>query len=523
MKKLLYSLLAVSLCAAGCKKWLGDNEDPANPQVAAGGLLLPPIYANMALAIEYDGRYIGKYVQNFCQVSTADTWDRQGYSWATDVFHQMWRNHYYGIGNNIDLIIQDGEKNQKWDFIGAAKAIRAWSWQSTTDTYGEIIVKQAWQEGRYYFDYDSQSVAYEEASKLAKEAIDYLNRVDGKVPVSTLGNTDAVYSGDRIKWKRFAFGVLARNAQHLSKKTGVYNADEVIKYVDSSFTSNADDFMVPFGGNNTVDGNFWGPQRGNMTNFSQTTFIVGLMNGTVFNSVPDPRIRLMLGASKDSVYRGVIPTKGDPNRTFTSLTDPRNRLRIPNPWGDSLYVNPGAGKANGKYLFRDDAKFPIMTYAELQFIKAEAAFIKGDKVTALAALKKAVAAHIDFVNNNVHSNLTKITTAQRDAFVNSAAIPQNANNLTMKDILCQKYIALWGWGFVETWCDLRRNDYDTANIYKGFVILTPTEMFGENNGKVAQRVRPSYNAEVLFNKEALTKIGAFEQDYHTRPMWFSRP
>ena len=54
----------------------------------------------------------------------------------------------------------------------------------------------------------------------------------------------------------------------------------------------------------------------------------------------------------------------------------------------------------GRYIFRDKAKFPIMTYAEIQFIKAEAAFIKGDKAMALAAYKKGIEASIDFVNAN---------------------------------------------------------------------------------------------------------------------------
>ena len=45
--------------------------------------------------------------------------------------------------NNIDLIIKEGIENNRWDYIGAAKAIRAWSLQSTTDYHGEMILKQS--------------------------------------------------------------------------------------------------------------------------------------------------------------------------------------------------------------------------------------------------------------------------------------------------------------------------------------------------------------------------------------------
>jgi hypothetical protein len=94
--------------------------------------------------------------------------------------------------------------------------------------------------------------------------------------------------------------------------------------------------------------------------------------------------------------------------------------------------------------------------------------------------------------------------------------------LTLSMIMQQKYIAQWGWGFIETWSDLRRFDYSNT-MYPGFVVPDATILFADNAGKLAYRVRPRYNSEYIWNIEALTAIGGFQQDFHTKKMWFHQP
>ena len=48
----------------------------------------------------------------------------------------------------------------------------------------------------------------------------------------------------------------------------------------------------------------------------------------------------------------------------------------------------------GRYLFDDKAKVPLMTYSQLQFIKAEAAYKMGDLTTALQAYTNGISFHI---------------------------------------------------------------------------------------------------------------------------------
>jgi hypothetical protein len=230
-------------------------------------------------------------------------------------------------------------------------------------------------------------------------------------------------------------------------------------------------------------------------------------------------------------YRSIIPGSGDPNNS--ALSGPAFRQRVSTPYGDSAINNPAISNflaTEGKYLFQNKARFPIMTYHELQFIKAEAALRKGDASMALTSYKGGIDAHFDFVNffnTTASPTISPITTAQKNAYLTSAAVKQTGNDLTLTDIMLQKYIGDFGWNLIESWSDIRRYHYfDTdpktgVQIYRNFEI----PLFSANNQgpKPAYRFRPTNFSEFDWNLEELRKIGALNIDYHTYEMWFSQP
>lgn len=483
-----------------CNDYLDINFDPSNPQVAEGFALLPPMFAEMTRGETFDTRYVGQYIQNWNWIAANNVWDQHGYVGGSDAAGEKWRQHYWAIGRNVDLMIEQATLKSQWDYVGVGKAIRAWSWQSSTDVYGEMILTQVFEPNRYVFDYDTQDKIYAEVERLALDAINDLKRTDGGVSQAGLARGDLVYAGNRDKWIRFAYGVLARNAHHISNKS-TYNPDKVIEYCDLSLQSNADNFNVPHLGTSTADGNFFGPTRNNLRSYRQSAYILSLLDGAIFNGVVDPRLPKMLSPSPDSIYRGVVPNVGDPTNTTN------NPARIPLLWGVSPTVTVAA-QIPGKYIFTDKAPHPVLTYSEVQFMKAEAAFIKGDKPMAYQAFRNGITAHMDFAG---------VAAADRDAYLASAAVPQDANALTLSDIMLQKYISLWVHGALETWVDMRRYRYSNA-VYTGFTL--PPALFPANSGKPAYRLRPRYNSEYVWNLDALNRIGATEDDFHTLELWF---
>lgn len=493
--KIFISIMTVMLLiTSGCTDYLDINEDPSNPQVAEGYVILPPVFGQMVRASAWDSRYIGQYVQYWTWSAAGNVWDLQGYAAGSDACGEYWRSHYWSIGTNINLIIEDGIKNNRPDYIGAAKAIRAWSWQGTTDMHGEMILKQAWEPNRYVFDYDSQEEVYKEVVKLCNEALAEFDKTDYN---KSLSRGDLIYKGDIDKWKRFVYGILARNAINLSNKSS-FNADKVIEFADKAMSSNADNFNVPHNGTGSTDANFYGPLRNNMGSWRQSSYIIGLLNGTLPDTIVDPRRNIMFAACPDGVFRGVAPGSGDPNNVANNVR------RIPNLWG-ALGVVP----TTGKWIFDNKTPHTLMSYHEMQFIKAEAAFKKNDLTTAYNAFRNGVTASLDFIG---------VTAADKTKYLASKAVPQNAQALTLSHIMMQKYIALYAMNSLETWNDMRRYNYST-DVYQGFSF--PSTLFADNNRLPAQRVRPRFNSEYVWNRNALAKIGADLPTYHTKPVWFT--
>jgi hypothetical protein len=517
MKTLKYSFFIAILAfiGFGCNDYLDVNVNPNVPQEAPAHAFLPAMIQNIARGVQFDARFIGKYTQNFVDATAANVWDAHGYAAGSDAGGEIWRQHYWAVGRNVDLMIADARSRDLPFYIGIGYALRAWGWQSVADCNGEGILKQAWDANRNTFDFDAQEDIYKESIRLADSAIYYLDLKGSSDP--NFVAADQFFGGDLAKWKKFAFGIKARTLHRMTNKAS-YDATAVIAACDASMASNADNATVPFLGNTTDDANFFGTLRNNMTAFRISSFAAGLLNGAnpATLGAQDPRLRFMMpqASATDTTVKGGEPVLG--------------ASTILNLWGYTN--NPSASNVRGRYLFVDAARFPIMTYSEIQFIKSEAALRKGDKPLALTAFRNAVGAHVDFANTYVGisgSNTTiAITAAQKTALLaDTRLVPAVADSLSMTRIMLQKYVALWGWGYIETWNDMRRfhylDLYGGQPVYAGFKI--PTGLLSANAGKLAYRLRPRYNSEYVWNRAALDKIGGNNADYHTYEMWNTKP
>ena len=509
------------LTATGCKDFLDVNTNPNGPQTVSANLYLSPMLHWMATSPQVDARYVGRYTQEWTIPGTSlGTWDRMGYDPSSDNGAQQWRDVYWTLGQNLVDMTNKARVEERWDLLGVAYILKAWGWQVTTDLHGEIIVREAIDQTKFIFNYDTQELAYQTIQALLDTAIVNLQRTDGAVDATYLARTDKVYGGDRTKWLKLAYGMLALNLNHYSNKSS-YKPADVIAAVDKSFASNADDPLLTYPGTQNDDINFFGRTRGNLPAYRPTQFVVNLLNGTQTGGVVDPRLSRMISPARDGVFRGLdINVVG-----FGALTTTQQ----PNNFYG--YAGTGGLQLPGRYLFDDKAKMPIMTYAQLQFIKAEAAFRSADPATALAAYRNGISAHIDFVNaRNLDNNQTptQITAAEKSTFLASPNIvPVSPAGMNLSRIMTQKYIAQFGWGHNEMWMDMRRYHYTDIDpltggqVYPGFA--APTNLYPDNGGKIVQRIRPRFNSEYVWNRASLETIGGLAVDYHTKPLWITLP
>ncbi|WP_460556645.1 SusD/RagB family nutrient-binding outer membrane lipoprotein [Ferruginibacter profundus] len=549
MKKIFIIAMMVMMGIAtlsSCKKYLDINSDPDTPQFPDVSSVFPTQLAGIPRGLQYDSRYCGRFIQNWLSFSSTSSaanvnFDRMGYTAASDANGDIWRQVYFGMGKNLNYIIDEGLKKQQWDYVGAAYALKAMMFQYCTDYHGDIIYSEAFAENQASFKFDDQQTVYKGVDSLCRLAINYLSNTAYSPTTSRLAKGDYIYNGSTDKWLKFTYGLLARNFHRITNKS-TYNADSVIYYCDKSMALVDDDFVIPFDASKNDDTNFYGTYRDNLTVFRQSNYIVKLLDGSILSGVAassstaynrDPRMKHMLTCSQDTTngnggFRGVDPGAGDPGATTK---------RVSAPWADSVYANPSSAVFSSqykRYLFADKVVFPVMTASEIQFMKAEAAFRKTDKATALAAYTKGINLHFDFINrttfprgNGVIYNTSPISASERNAYLNGNDVRRSTATLNLSDIMLQKYIALWGWGFFETFVDMRRFHYidlDPATgtqVYLGFAL--PTTLAPENLNKPVYRVRPRYNSEYVWNRDELLRIGALNGDYHTYECWFSQP
>ena len=333
-----YATLAIGVLAltAGCKNFLDVNTNPNGPQLVSANVYLPPMLHWMVTSPQFDGRFVGHYAQEWYSTSTstspAQTWGKMGYDAGSDNGAQQWRDVYWSLGQNLIDMNTKAEAEQRWDLLGVGMILKAWGWQVLTDLHGEIIVKEAIDASRTTFDYDTQQYAYEEVQRLLDSAIVLLKRTDGAVDRGFLAGGDHMYGGDRTKWLKLAFGMLALNLNHYSNKAE-YDPARVIALIDSSFTSNSDDALLAYPCTTTdfQDCNFWGRTRNNITLYRQTRFAVGLMDGTQFGGTVDPRMSRMLTLDSANVaYRGldINATASAPFGALSVSQRPRNFFSV---------------------------------------------------------------------------------------------------------------------------------------------------------------------------------------------------
>jgi hypothetical protein len=541
MKKIFqYSLFAalVVTFSTSCEKKIDEAFPHPNATVRVPiETLLPGIISNFhgnssaagsAYGLANDGMNVGRYIQYWGANGAGNQYDQMGgATGASDVMGSIWAMHYYGMGQNLNRMIDWGKEEKKWDYVGVGYAIQSFSWLVTTEMYGEIILREAFNTSQLVFNYDTQERVYDTVRVIARTALDYLNKTGDGVSQANLAKGDAYFlKGDVNKWKKFVYAVLARSFNHLSNKS-FYSADSVIKYANLAMQTNADNAVMTFANTGiTGTSNFYGPYRNNVGTLRQGAFVANLMSGlnSTFQGVPDIRRFYVLRENTNNTVRGVTPNKGSTG--LTANDQPRNF------WGGTFGTSTAPLVDTGaRYVFKNGAPWPIFTASEMKFILAEAYYRKGMKAEALNAYRDGISLNIDQLIQDYSAGIRPnwvITAADKAAFLANPVIVPSAANLRLSHIMLQKYIALYGWGMNETWTDMRRYHYTdiepgtTSQVYADFTLPTGIDMYIDNKGKPVYRARPRYNSEYLYNVAELTRIGAMQLDYHTMEQWFSQ-
>ncbi|MCW3108721.1 MAG: SusD/RagB family nutrient-binding outer rane lipoprotein [Segetibacter sp.] len=172
----------------------------------------------------------------------------------------------------------------------------------------------------------------------------------------------------------------------------------------------------------------------------------------------------------DTVY---VNLRSSALATSGNVAQPANDVN----WYPSIPAyNAGVIGSTGSFQVRPVSDQEILTYHEMLFIKAEVYLRKGDAGNAYTAYKAAIQAHLDMMqakltqwkaggyNKNaagvVIPDMEPMDQTAINAYLQSNAVSQG--NLTMSDIMLQKYIAMGC--SIENWNDMRRFNFSAGNV-----------------------------------------------------------
>lgn len=155
--------------------------------------------------------------------------------------------------------------------------------------------------------------------------------------------------------------------------------------------------------------------------------------------------------------------------TSGNAAQPQNDV---NWYANAQAYSAGVVGSTGSFQTRPVSDFEVLTYHEMCFIQAEAEMRRGGIGPAHLAYRRGVEAHINMMQakltewqgtyGSTNPDMTPMNQTNISSYLSSAAVVQNAGDLTMRDIMLQKYIAMGC--SIENWNDMRRFNYSAGNI-----------------------------------------------------------
>ncbi|TCD02879.1 SusD/RagB family nutrient-binding outer membrane lipoprotein [Pedobacter psychroterrae] len=494
MKKIILMITMVSVFTiSSCKKgFLDVNTDPNNPTETTPNFLLPSIISNSLVMQAFESyQMTGLFTQNIGRRGAPNSGVEQFFL-APNV--RPFQDTYQIVGTNIPPMIQIAQNEGSAYYVGAGKVMFGMILAHATDLLGDIPYTEAFQPALTISPkYDKQEEIYAVVDKLLDEGIAEFQKPATQntrpfyITAPSISG-DILYKGVTATWIKFAYALKARQANHLTKKAN-YDPNLVLSYIDKAISSNAEDAQLQYQlVTSTVlnSTNVFGATRTNMAAITYGRFFIEMLNGKNLlgnEALPDdPRLPIMATVASTGTQPGANNAQAIP-------------VTAPSDFYSSWYAN-------------DIGVYPVVTNAEVRFIEAEAAFRAGaaTKERAFTAYKAGITAHMDKIG---------VAVPARNAYLASAAVAQSAAALTLKNIMEQKYIALFM--NPESWADMRRLDY-SQDIYTG--LYYPT---GANpNAKGGYPRRTLYPlTEIQLNPAEVEKQGGNAQDYFLLPLWWN--
>jgi hypothetical protein len=400
------------------------NTDPDNPTVAPLESVLPNATMNVVFSLTGadPGWYSSVLVQHtagvHAQIHNAD----RLIDLLPPSLNNSWNNLYATILKDLDYVIEVGSATDDWNYVGIAKVLKAYSFQYATDLWGRIPYSEATKGlANLKPKYDDQQAIYQDLQRLLDEAIVDL----GKASVRNAGKFDLIHNGNAGKWIRTAYALKARMHNRLSKRDAAGSATAALAAVAQSYTNAADDLTFRGYTTSATAEHPWFQER-------------------------NDRAHHAWGKRMDDL----MVSLGDPRRAVFAQPMPATHAQagqiIPAP-----NASADLDQAGGKYsklstnIVRAEAPQPLITYAELMLIKADALERLNRHGEARDALAEGIRAAMVY---------GRVAAADADTYVAAPGVIPADNAELKKRIAEEKWVMLFPFQAAEAFAEWRRTN-----------------------------------------------------------------
>jgi Starch-binding associating with outer membrane len=514
---ILLSALVMTMVLPGCDKNFEEiNTDPTKLTEQNNEYKYLFTSAQLATAGNADGYSAGlwesgvSYGSTMMQQlsSTSGYWYGDKYVYNATYNAAFWRYQFptavKSVTDVINNIKDDANKNNLYQF---SRILKAFLFQRLTDVYGDIPYSQA---GQGYSGsltnpaYDKQQDIYMD---LLKELDDAAQKLDAGSTYE-VGDADLFYGGSVDHWKKFAYSEMLRLAMRMTKVDPANAKTWAIKAVQGGvMTSNEDNALIHHEakGTNPVSN----PVGLQLRSREPASYHLSQRFVEFLVTHNDPRLPFFATVVADPTD---VDDLGD--------SDPSIQLGQPNGYDNSGAVKdisnapnwPGNENdysiVNRETFSREDAPTFLLTYAETEFLLAEAAergYIAG---TASSHYHDGVEAAI------LQLNQAGATLTDQDAADYATAHPYvAAQGLQM---INEQYWLVTFTDWLETWANWRRS---------GFPVLAPINYQGNStNGTIPRRFTYPLDEANVNPKNYIDAIsGLTGGDKMTSRVWWDKP
>lgn len=408
---------------ASCIK---ENGEEPLPSIDDLRTQFPALQQNIVQWQGYDfTRFQAIWMQQLAGVrGRAQLADR--YELQPEHLDDSWNVYYLHCLHPLIQAIEEAKRLNAPGFAGIGYIMQAYTLGLMTDVWGDLPYSSVLHSGLDLPEpvYDQQESIIAEIFSLLDRGVEMLGQpvTDPKRSPDTM--TDLIYQGNAGKWEKAAGMIRLRYMLRLAHREGDYASLLQAFNTLSLFTSNEDNMLFRF------DPTSYAPNPFYQFEQQVRNTRVGKYFADLLRIQNDPRQSKLIRINTEGEYIGSAPGENNFNASFL-----------------------------GRAIASELSPMMLISYSELQFIKAEVFWRNNMQSQADEAFRQGMVASLDYYD-------------VRDA--EWEAIYADVPNVGLFSIMLGKYVALYLQP--EVWSDYRRTGYPQLRAYMPAEHVIPRRM-----------------------------------------------